>query len=155
MITINQTADYITLKLEEGGEELSHLKLQKLLYYVQAWHLAFTNAPLFNAKFQAWIHGPVSRAIYDRFAPSKSLYGSINRFDLSAGFDPGSLPEEAKSHIDNVLEVYAKYSGTQLEEISHREEPWISARRGYGPSDRCEIELDENLMAEYYRRRLS
>jgi len=46
---------------------LSHLKLQKLLYYIQSWHLVFFDKKLFDDDFQAWVHGPVSRKIYDTF----------------------------------------------------------------------------------------
>ena len=50
--------------LETSGA-MSHLKLQKLLYYMQALHLAYFDQPLVNDDFQAWLHGPVSRILYD------------------------------------------------------------------------------------------
>jgi len=53
MISLNDATDYIILKTTEGGDTLSVLKLQKLVYYTQAWHLAFFNSRLFNTEFEA------------------------------------------------------------------------------------------------------
>lgn len=149
-MNIHDACDYIVTKVCEGGESLNALKLQKLMYYVQAWHLAFYKRPLFDGKFQAWIHGPVSRELYDRFAVSKSLYSDVRPEDRRAEFDLDSLDPTEKDHIDNVLEVYAKFTGTQLEEMTHLEEPWREARKGIRPSERCEKEISEEMMTRFY-----
>jgi uncharacterized phage-associated protein len=146
MATINQVCDYIILMCRSGGEQLNVLKLQKLLYYVQAWNLAFTGKPLFDGKFQAWVHGPVNREIFDRFAATKSLYAAVEEADITA---------EERLHIDNVLEIYAPFSGSDLEAQAHAEEPWIRARKNCRPTERCAVELDEALMGEYYKKRLN
>ncbi|TOQ55495.1 hypothetical protein CGG93_24970, partial [Vibrio parahaemolyticus] len=83
MIKINDLADYIITKLSEGGESLNNLKLQKLTYYCDAWHLAFYDEKLVDTNFQAWIHGPVCRELYDRFSSSKSLYSEISLNDCA------------------------------------------------------------------------
>lgn len=149
-MTLNDACDYIILQTTEGGEPLNVIKLQKLVYYAQAWHLAFYGRPLFEGKFQAWVHGPVSRELYDRFAATKSLYSRVTREDMQEGFDPGVLPEKERAHIDGVLEIYARFTGSQLEQLTHRERPWNVARGDCRPSDRCEHEIDEDLMREYY-----
>jgi uncharacterized phage-associated protein len=146
----DDVCDYIILKVKEAGSGLSLLKLHKLLYYTQAWFLAFHGRPLFDGKFQAWVHGPVNRELYDRFKETKSLYSEIRTSNMREGFDPDSLPPDERAHVDNVLGVYARYSGTQLEGTTHREVPWVKAREGYRSSQRCEIEIDEGLMARYY-----
>jgi len=153
-MNINQVCDYIIVQVTEAGENLNLLKLQKLLYYTQAWHLAFYGKTAFDGKFQAWIHGPVNRTIYDRFSRNRSLYSEITEDDVQPGFDSRKIPKPLRSHIDIVLETYAKFSGSQLEEISHRETPWQSARRGYRPSQRCEVVIDESVMKDYYKSRL-
>ena len=71
MLDINLAADYISLTLIESEQPPTLLKVHKLLYYVQAWHLALTSTPLLNEKFQAWVHGPVSPALYDRYKNTK------------------------------------------------------------------------------------
>jgi uncharacterized phage-associated protein len=154
-MNINDVCNYIILKTKNAGEGLSVLKLQKLLYYSQAWHLAFYDERLFEGKFQAWVHGPVSREIYDRFSSTKSLYSEVMLKDVPEDFDLNCVPEDKQSHIDDILEVYAKYRGSQLEELTHREEPWLEARKGYRSSERCETEISEDTMRRYYAKRIA
>jgi uncharacterized phage-associated protein len=155
MITINDAADYIILKLDAGGEAITNLKLQKLLYYVQAWHIALHEEVAFPGRFQAWIHGPVSRTVYNRFCASKSLYSEITVSDITPGFNPEVIDQRRRFHIDRVLDAYAAFSGSELEEMTHNEEPWRAARQGYRPSERCEVDIDETVMGSCYRQRLN
>lgn len=154
MIKINDLADYIITKLSEGGESLNNLKLQKLTYYCDAWHLAFYDKKLVDTDFQAWIHGPVCRELYDRFSSSKSLYSEIYLSDCADDFNMDSVSAYS-SHIDTILEAYGKFSGAQLEEMTHREKPWLEARQGYRSSQRCEEYLDNSIIRDYYKSRLS
>ena len=153
---INDACDYIITKVAEGSNSVNNIKLQKLLYYVQAWYLAFHGRPLYaeNENFEAWIHGPVSRDIFDRFT-NKSLYSSIGYEDIREEFDMESLDKEEREHIDTILETYAQFSGTQLENMTHDEEPWIKAREGYSPSERCTNTIDNESMKTYYGSRLN
>lgn len=151
---IHDACDFIILKMQEAGENLSNLKLQKLLYYTQAWHLAFEKKPLFDTGFQAWIHGPVSKEIFERFKSEKSLYSEIEMDDIRADFDINSLLEEDKTHISNVLDVYAQFSGIQLEEMTHNEMPWINARKGVNATVRCENEICNDDMMRFYSARM-
>ncbi|MEK6262785.1 MAG: type II toxin-antitoxin system antitoxin SocA domain-containing protein [Planctomycetota bacterium] len=150
----NAVCDYIIHRVLAAEAGLNHLKLQKLLYYVQAWCLAFTGQSLFQGRFQAWVHGPVNREIYDRFTTTKSLYSEIAESDCSPQFSSESLTEEARLHIDAVLDAYAGFTGDQLEYFTHQELPWTEARLGYKPYDRCERLISENTMATYYSARL-
>ena len=155
MYTVNQIADYTIFRLtSEDTSGVPNLKLQKLLYYIQAWHLAFNETTLFDGKFQAWIHGPVNREIYDRFKEAKYLYSSITSDDIQNIDEIENIDADAKIHIDNILETYASYTGVELEMMTHREEPWIAARQGLPETARCETEIDENLMRDYYKQRL-
>lgn len=153
-MTINDACDYIIIKLKTAGLTLNLLKLQKLLYYAQAWHLAIYGSPLFAGRFQAWVHGPVNREIYNRFAMTKSLYSEVGPGDVSGTFDIEKLDPREATHINNVLDVYAQYLGSQLEDLTHSEEPWTEAREGYSPSARCEREISEETMRRYYAERL-
>lgn len=153
-MTLDDTVDYVILQTVTGGVCMNLLKLQKLVYYAQAWNLAIKNRPLFTGRFQAWVHGPVSRELYDRFAATKSLYSPVLESDVRVGFDPNSVNPEDRAHINVVLEVYAEFSGSQLEEMTHQEDPWMAARIGFEPGQRCENEIDEDLMREYYAKRL-
>lgn len=154
-MSINNVCDYVITSLADSGEALSNLKLQKLLFYIQAWHLAFYNGkPFFDGKFEAWVHGPVSRQIYDRFLPTKSLYSDIGLEDRQPGFSPSALSEAERRHVDTILSAYAKYSGPQLEELTHNEEPWNEARAHHEPWERCSNIISEETMKNCYAARL-
>jgi uncharacterized phage-associated protein len=155
MPTINDTSDYVVLKLRHGGVILNVLKLHKLMYYIQAWHLAFNRGPFFPGRFQAWVHGPVNRELYDRYKDSKNMYSPVDLQDIQPGFNPSqTLADQERAHIDAVLEVYANFTGDQLEEMTHREEPWLQARAGVAPSARSENHLSEDVMQKFYSARL-
>lgn len=145
-------ADYISFCLLDANEEPSVLKLHKLLYYVQAWHLALYSKHAFEGKFQAWIHGPVSRSLYDRYAATKNMFSCITSEDISTDFE--ALPPNLRYHIEEVLESYGHLSGTQLEALTHQEDPWIKARDGIGRFERSEKEISESDMVEFYKKQL-
>jgi uncharacterized phage-associated protein len=154
-MNIQDACDYIIVQLTEDGSYLNVLKLHKLLYYCQAWSLAFGRGPLFpQNNFQAWVHGPVSRTIYDRFMQTKAMYAPVALEDVRPGFDPMALAEADRSLVNTVLEVYAPLSGDQLEEMTHQEEPWVEARAGVSPSARCETVIRNETMQRYYGARL-
>jgi uncharacterized phage-associated protein len=154
MMTIDDCADYIIYKLNEDERPLNVLKLQKLMYYVQAWHLAHYRSPMFHGHFEAWIHGPVNPALYARFRRSHQLYGMVTIADVKPGFDPRRLGQDDRAFIDSVIEAYGGFSGSQLEDLTHRELPWSKARGSLGPTERCEAQIDEQTMADFYRARL-
>lgn len=156
MKNINDVCDYVIFRLtKEGGSSLSHLKLQKILFYIQSWNLAFDKEPLFNGKFQAWIHGPVNREIYNRFKDTKYMYSSIEMPDINTDdLNFSMLSDSERDHINSVLEVYAPLSDVQLEKMTHEEKPWLDAREGFAPYERCEVEIDETTMHSFYASRI-
>lgn len=153
-VNIDDVCDYVISCLSEAGEDCNTLKLQKLLYYTQAWHLAFFGQPLFEGEFEAWVHGPVNRQIYDRFSESKTLYSQIYVTDIKSKTAIDELNDPDAFHIKSVLEVYGAFSGTQLEEFTHQEKPWLDARQGCRPNQRCEEAIDESSMETFYKGRL-
>ncbi|MBO9194310.1 SocA family protein [Rhizobium sp. 16-449-1b] len=156
MPALNNVSDYIVVKLREGGVFVNVIKLHKLLYYVQAWHLAFNRGEFFPNRFQAWVHGPVSRDVYDRYKDTKTMYSSVDISDIRPGFDPSKdLNAYERAHIDAILEVYANFTGDQLEEMTHLEQPWLEARAGVPASARSENYLSEETMKSFYAARLS
>jgi uncharacterized phage-associated protein len=150
---INDVADYIIMKMNEASW-INVLKLQKLLYYVQAWTLAFENQRCFDGEFQAWVHGPVNREIYDRFKDRKSMYSRVRLTDMRDEFEIASIPKDVITNIDSVLEAYGDFSDDQLEEMTHNETPWLDAREGCSPRERCTMDIDEVTMREYYAARV-
>lgn len=80
-MTLEDCTDYIIVKMTEGGSTLNLPKLQKLVYYAQAWFFAFYGAPLFTSTFEAWIHGPVSRELHERFRGTHQFYSLVTAAD--------------------------------------------------------------------------
>lgn len=67
MVNIHDVAKYIILRLLQNGNSVSPLKLQKIMYYLQAWFLVYFNDPLFEEEPEAWVNGPVYRVIFDEY----------------------------------------------------------------------------------------
>jgi len=154
MATIDDITDYVISRLATAETPINQLKLQKLLYYVQAWHLAHAGKPIVDAKFQAWVHGPVNRSIFDRFKSSKLLYSAMTPDDIRPDFNSDTaLSEDERGFVNAVLDAYGGLTGDQLESLTHQEEPWIEARGSLGPDQRCEREIDEGTMARFYKSR--
>src|SRR5574344_23474 len=121
MNDINDIADYVIFKIksEDTNASLINLKLQKLLYYIQAWSYGIHGKPFFNGAFEAWIHGPVNRTIYERFSKDKTLYSEIDLKDIKN--KNISISPKDSEFVEFILENYARYSGAELERLSHME----------------------------------
>ena len=113
---------FLSLGDEEAGDTISNLKLQKLLYYAQGFHLAVFGSPLFEDEIEAWTHGPVVPSVYHEF---KNYGGST--IPGQAGFDPADISEETRGLLDEVYNVYGQFSAWKLRNMTHEEEPWKNA----------------------------
>jgi uncharacterized phage-associated protein len=148
MITAQDVADYIIWSSHEAGSFISNLKLQKLLFYVQAWHLAVFRRPLFSEKFQAWIRGPAIPEIYER-------YKSYRWRNIDEEVKPPDLDARTVGFLEEVLEEYAPLDARCLEQLACREDPWLEARQGTPELEPSTATVDEETMGAFYRRRLS
>jgi uncharacterized phage-associated protein len=129
--------------LERTGEQLDTWKLQKLVYYCQAWHLVWEQEPLFSERIEAWAGGPVIPALYEHhrgeFRVSSWPWG-----------DSSKLSGDELTTIDAVLSSYGKLTGRQLRVLTHREDPWVHARNGLAPGERSSRVIDPDGMLDYY-----
>lgn len=114
----------------EKLEEVTPLMLQKLLYFIQGESYALNGKPMFCENCQAWVHGPVYPEVYDLFRDFK--YNPIDdaRFAILEGTED-ELSHEERMVVDLVVNTFGEYSGKMLERITHEEEPWKLARKGY------------------------
>lgn len=138
----NQVADTMIFLAREHGIEITNLKLQKLLYYAQAWSLAFYEKPLFSEEFEAWMHGPVVPALYHRF---KHLRWSPIDEDVTPVED-----KELRSHLDKVLASYGKATAGELERLSHSERPWRDARGDLAPDASSRNVIPKESIQEFF-----
>ena len=130
---------------EDEPDPLSHLRLQKLVYYVQGWSLAKRNAPMFPDKIEAWAHGPVVAKLFLTFAAYESDTIPSERFPYSGG-----LKKDDREWIEAVWNVYKKYSATSLREMTHRETPWKQARGKAKSAERCSTEITQTSMKRFF-----
>lgn len=139
LATVFDVARYI---LEQRGP-MTAMKLQKLVYYSQAWSLVWDERPLFNETIAAWANGPVCPDLYRAHA------GNFMVSQLSRG-DVSELDHVAIETIDAILEAYGEKESQWLSDLTHSERPWMDARGDTPPGDRCYNEISHAAMAEYY-----
>lgn len=140
MANVFDTARYI---LEQSGT-MSTMKLQKLCYYSQAWALVWNDSPLFNEDFQAWANGPVCPELFHK---TQGMY-SVNASDEIGG--ESDLSDEQKDTIDKVLAHYGSHNAQWLSQLTHMEDPWITAREGVPSGAGCNNIITKESMAMYY-----
>jgi uncharacterized phage-associated protein len=146
-VPTNKVADYfLTAQDPDAGELLTHLKLQKLVYYAEAWSLVLRDESLVSDQFEAWVHGPAIRGLYARFAD----HGCNPIGPDAAASDPSTLPEDVQELLDEVWEVYGQFSAKKLELLTHSEKPWIEAREGCRPLEKSSRSISKRTMKEYY-----
>ena len=133
----------------EKLEEVTPLMLQKLLYFVQGVYSALYEKPIFEEDCRAWVHGPVYPEVYDLFRDFK--YNPIDdvRFALLKGTED-ALTDDEKRVIDLVVNTFGIYGGKVLEKITHNEDPWMEARKGYGDSIPSSELLPKERIMKYY-----
>ncbi len=133
----------------EKMEEVTPLMLQKLLYFIQGIYSALYGKAIFEEDCRAWIHGPVYPDVYDLFRDFK--YNPIDdaRFALLKGTE-SALTDDEKRVIDLVVNTFGMYGGKVLEKITHNEEPWVEARKGYGDSIPSSELLPKERIRKYY-----
>ncbi len=139
MVNVHDVATYI---LEKMGS-LMAMKLQKLVYYSQAWSLVWDEEPLFSEKIEAWANGLVVPALYN------SHRGQFKVSELSEGNSSNLTPTQRET-IDEVINFYGDRSSLWLSDLTHKEDPWIDARQGLMLGERGNKEITHAAMAEYY-----
>lgn len=142
-------ANYLIYLAQSGDEPdyLTHLRLQKLLYYVQGWSLANRGKEMFPERIEAWAHGPVVKVLYPRF---KEFEKNAFAFPDPAKIPEMELDDEEREFIGEVWEEYKPFAALKLREMTHQEPPWVNARKGFGPADRCDVEITKEAMAAYF-----
>lgn len=143
MESIYKVANYFLNK-----SAMTHKKLQKLCYFSQAWFLANYGSVLFPNRFEAWVHGPVSPDLYNKYRAWG--WEDIPRQSEVPSFENPNI----NSFLDQVYETYGDYSANELESITHGEMPWNKARAGCSPGTYSRRPIALNDMRDYYGERI-
>lgn len=137
----NQISNYlISLTQNNPEENLTNMKLQKILYYLQGYHLAIYDEELFEDEIEAWKYGPVVSQEYHTY----KVYGNnpIVVPEYNTSFD--YLDELKKKFINKVYAYYRQFSPIKLMELTHKELPWLDSYK------KSEI-IDKELLKDYFK----
>jgi len=143
----------LILELAEKSPEpelITHLRLQKLLYYAQGWSLALRKKPLFDEPLEAWKDGPVARRAYAMFKKYKKYPIPFEKTSV----DQAVVDKQDRDFIIGVWRRYRRYSAFELRNRTHKEFPYINARHGLKPKDPSSRaisrkDMQSHFLAEY------
>lgn len=130
----------------DSGSTITPLKLQKILYYAQGYHLALKDIELFPEDFEAWAHGPVNEGIYNKYRDCG--YNTIPEpTEDNVEFDIDTI-----DFLTDIWHTFGIYDGKYLEEQTHNESPWINARKGCKSGERCNVVISKESMTNFFKK---
>jgi uncharacterized phage-associated protein len=145
---VEDVANYIIQLANENQEEyfwcsewITHLKLQKMLYFVQAAFLSNLNKKAFDEKIMAYQYWPVVESIYQKYKLMKRL-----PLDVEDWWSDDCLSDGDKKAIKRVREIFWWYSSSRLVEMTHQHDPWRLTNQSE--------EIDVDKIKEYYTWRI-
>jgi len=137
------TIDSLAKVILSYRDDISNKKLQKLAYYVYAWHLAIIGCEIADMTFEAWEHGPVCRRLYNNYRnygwtaiPQYKGFVLANDNDIK--------------FVESVIRVYGSYSADELETMTHNEDPWNEARQGCARNVASDAVITKASISRYY-----
>jgi len=144
---VAEVAAALLQECKKRGIAVSNLKLQKLLYYSEAWSLVLRGESFFSDPIEAWVHGPVVADVFHLYRDSR--WSPIPEAKTAAAED-----EEALSHIGAVIDAYGTLSASDLERLTHSEDPWMHARQELDPDVPSRNPIDRDAMKAFYSSRI-
>ncbi len=126
-LSAQDIASYFLFKVDlKSGDDITPLKLQKLLYYAQGLHIATSGGePVFSESLYAWTHGPAVKSIYQRYKGCGHW-----PIDPPTKIEIGKYPPEMREILNAVYANYGQFSAKKLEDMTHDERPWKETPRG-------------------------
>ena len=141
--TASNIAKYIIYVFQDVGDWITNMKVQKLLYYVQGWHLANHQACAFDEELEAWVHGPVVPQVYQE-------YKDYRWRPITHEIPKPPLDKAIIGHIDIVLDSYGGENAYSLEARTHNEYPWVKARGNLDRAAECHNIISKSSMQKYF-----
>jgi uncharacterized phage-associated protein len=133
--TIAVANTLLQLGFRDKAEDLNHLKLQKLLYVFNGWHLAVHGKPAIDEPFEAWPQGPVLPSLYKALQRrgDESIGGYLLEWDTKR---QKAIPlvisvaiEEFWDVLLRVWDKYGKLTDAELSTLAHQPgSPWEQTR---------------------------
>lgn len=136
----------VAVHILENLGTISTMKLQKLVYYSQAYNLVCFDMPLFSEKIEAWVNGPVVPKLYETHK-RQSVVGAS---DLVLSCPSGEVSDQEISSIEHVISCLGSYNGVELSQLTHSEDPWKDARIGLQVNERSQNIITIEKIKEFY-----
>lgn len=140
-------AEKFALYITYYGKEITNLALQKILYYVKGISCLYGEKSMIPDACEAWKLGPVFPAVYQKY---KNWGSQIIASNVSKEYIDSLLTEEEKQVADLILKTFGIYNAWFLKNITHLEEPWLSAHAGVDNDAICRNEIDNSLICDYF-----
>jgi uncharacterized phage-associated protein len=138
-------ANWFIGKFAESGDVVTHLKVQKLLYYSEAWHQVINSEELFEGQIQAWAHGPVVPEVFHEF----KQYG-WNPLPVPEENQIPKFSEKIENVLNQVIDAYGELPAKTLETMTHKDTPWIRARGSLDSEERCEVSIPKEEIKSFF-----
>ena len=143
MYSAVDVARYVIWYCKRQGYSISNLKLQKILYFVQAEFLVNTGKPCFSEEIEAWDFGPVVPEVYHEF----KIFGSADiPRAVCMNADELILKKDRKI-INEMVDQCAHYTASALVEITHNQDPWVKAYEKY-----CNNVIEKEDIQQYFEK---
>lgn len=139
-----EIAKYFIDRARKEKLPIVNKKLQKLLYYAQAWSLVLNKERLFGEHIEAWIHGPAIPSVYRRF--KKYGFAAITE-ELKPSSD---FSKKQLDVLDSVWKIYGHRPADYLEALTHSELPWQEAREDLPATHPSNNVISIETMRKYY-----
>jgi uncharacterized phage-associated protein len=145
-------ANYFLERASQEGRAITPMQLLKLVYIAHGWHLGYTGQKLITEEVQAWRHGPVIKALYDRLKHFGS--GAVRGLIAESPF--GGLPQPVGADVmpmlDGVWRNYARFSGVELSQMTHMPgTPWSVAWHMQGGKNMMFAPISAELIRDHYQ----
>jgi uncharacterized phage-associated protein len=145
MLTATQIADWIVRFRAEAAAPVDPMSLQKLLFYLQAFHLARKGEPLFTNGFEAWRDGPVVPRVWRHYKEDSVPFIFPRKDDVMAQIDPA-----IEGHLRGTVSFFSRMTPFGLSDATHNEDPWIEARHGFDAHEPSAVPIPEDKIRVYY-----
>ena len=112
--TALEAANYLIFLMNDSFDDLSNMKLNKLLYYAQGQYLLQKGEVLFDDDIEAWEHGPIIDKVYQKYKNSGDA--SISDYDT---YMARQMPEDCADVLMKVAREYGRYTASALRNKTH------------------------------------
>lgn len=144
MYKASDVARYIIERCKEKNRTVSNLKLQKILYFVQAEFLVTKNQPCFIEAIEAWDFGPVVPTVYFEYR----MYGGANIPCIGKSKVKQLISARDQKILNGIIDECSQYSASALVEITHNQMPWMEAYNQPGYNNEITVESIKEYFEE-------